>query len=59
MKHIPIESETCYVIRYDNHEYSVDWGGVDEIDEALLMDSMDIGMIYGQINLINQGKSMS
>ena len=33
---IPMESETCYVIRYDNHEYSVDWGVVDEIDEALL-----------------------
>ena len=45
---IPIESETCYVIRYDNQEYSVDWGVVDEMDEALLMDSMDIGMIYGQ-----------
>ena len=45
---IPIESETCYVIRYDNQEYSVDWGLVDEVDEALLIDSMDIGMIYGQ-----------
>ena len=45
---IPMESETCYVIRYDNHEYSVDWGVVDEIDEALLMDSIEIGMIFGQ-----------
>ena len=45
---IPMESETCYVIRYDNHEYSVDWGIVDEIDEALLMDSIEIGMIFGQ-----------
>ena len=36
------------MIRYDNHEYSTDWGVVDEIDEALLMDSIEIGMIFGQ-----------
>ena len=45
---ILMESETCYVIRYDHHAYSVDWGVVDEIDEALLMDSIEIGMIFGQ-----------
>ena len=44
----PIGAETCYVIRYDNHEYSTDWGIADEIDEAILMDYMEIGMIFGQ-----------
>ena len=44
----PLQQETCYVIRFDNHKESLDWGLVEELDEALLLDYIYIGMIQGQ-----------
>ena len=36
------------MIRFDNHKESLDWGLVEELDEALLLDYIYIGMIQGQ-----------
>ena len=36
------------MIRFDNHKESLDWGLVEELDEAFLLDYIYIGMIQGQ-----------
>ena len=36
------------MIRFDNHKESLDWGLVEELDKALLLDYIYIGLIQGQ-----------